>query len=91
MTKLTQDQFSTYLEAESAIAPIDDVIDLLNNAHEDFNLGDLTLDQYQKFDLLNRYQTLGSILRIATRELSRVVEDFEKIGDKVREAQKAGA
>ena len=31
--------FSVYLDAENAIAPLDDVIAVLRNAHDDFNLG----------------------------------------------------
>lgn len=71
--------FSVYMDAESAVAPLDDVIAVLRNAHEDFHLGNRSLDKYEQFDLLNRYQTLGSILMLVIGTLERVVEDFEQV------------
>ena len=77
--------FSVYMDAENAIAPLDDVIAVLRNAHDDFNLGNRSLDQYERFDLLNRYQTLGSIIMLVCGTLDRIVEDFEKVNPKLRE------
>lgn len=77
--------FSVYLEAESAVAPIDDVIAVLQHAYTDFNLGNRSLDQYERFDLLNRYQTLGSIIMLVCGTLDRIVEDFEKVNPKLKE------
>ena len=79
--------FSVYMDAENAIAPLDDVIAVLRNAHDDFNLGNRSLDEYERFDLLNRYQTLGSTLMLVIGTLERVVEDFEKVNPKKRKEE----
>lgn len=69
--------FSVYSDVESAIAPLDDVIAVLRNAYDDFHLDNRTLDEYERFDLLNRYRVLGSTLMLAIGTLERIVEDFE--------------
>lgn len=79
--------FSVYMDAESAVAPLDDVIAVLRNAYDDFHLDCRTLDEYERFDLLNRYQTLGSTLMLVIGTLERVVEDFENARPQKEEAQ----
>lgn len=70
--------FMVYLEAESAVAPIDDVIAVLQHAYTDFNLGNTALSKEEQYDLLMRYQTLGSLLMLSIDTLYKVVEDFAK-------------
>lgn len=80
MKKVSTKTFSLYLDVESAIAPIDDVIRLLYHAHEDFHLGQTSLDKMDQIDLLNRYETLGSIIKLTTDALERAVEEVREIG-----------
>lgn len=81
MKKLSHEEFQMYLEVESAVAPLDDVIAVLCHAYEDFNLGNRHLDKLEQIDLLNRYETLGSLIMMSVNELRRVVEDVQKIGE----------
>lgn len=71
--------FSFYLDIESAVAPIDDAIRSLKWAYVDFDLGDFALDEYQRFNLLNNYQNLGSMIFCAVHTLEKVRDDFEKL------------
>ena len=79
--------FSVYMDSENAIAPLDDVIRVLLHAFADFNLGNRSLDEFERFELLNNYQTLGSTIMLVTDTLEKVVEDFEKIRPQKEEAQ----
>lgn len=87
MNKDKKTAFTQYLEAESAIAPLDDVIAVLQHAYTDFYLGNTSLSQEEQFDLLHRYQTLGSILMLVINTLDTVVADFAKIRPQKEEAQ----
>ena len=79
MEKDPKSPFMVYLEAESAIAPLDDAIAVLQHAYTDFNLGNTSLSKEEQFDLLHRYQTLGSILMLVIHTLDTVAADFAKI------------
>ena len=79
MEKEKKSPFTVYLEAESAIAPLDDAIAVLQHAYTDFNLGSTSLTKEEQFDLLTRYQTLGSILMLVIHTLDTVAADFAKI------------
>ena len=82
MKKLSHEEFQMCIEVESSVAPRDDVIAVLCHDYEDFNLGNTSLDKFEQIDLLNRYQTLGSLIMMSTNELRRVVEDIKKIGER---------
>lgn len=81
MKKFSHEEFNMILDFESATAPLDDVIAVLCHAYEDFNLGNRHLDKLEQIDLLNRYETLGSLIMMSVNELRRVVEDVEKVID----------
>ena len=81
MKNLSHEEFTMYMEVESAVAPIDDVIRLLYHAQEDFHLNQTSLDELDRIDLLNRYETLGSILKLSVDALEKVVGDINKIGE----------
>ena len=78
MEKEKKTPFLQWIEAESAVAPLDDVIAVLQHAYTDFNLGNVSLSKEEQFDLLHRYQTLGSLIMLCVDTLYRVVEDFDK-------------
>lgn len=77
--------FSVYLDAENAIAPIDDAIQTLEWAYVDFNLGYDKLDDAEKISLLTNYQSLGSLILCAAHTLEKVREDFYKVNPKKKE------
>ena len=79
--------FMVWLDAETAIAPIDDVLAVLQHAYVDFNLGNLSLNEAERFDLLNQYQTLGSLIMVAIDVLYKVRDDFAKCRPPKEEAQ----
>lgn len=81
MKKFTHEEFQMYLEVESATAPLDDVYAVLAHAYEDFNLGNNHLDKLEQFDLLHRYQTLGSLIMLSLNEIEKVIGDIKKIGE----------
>lgn len=78
---------SVYLDAENAIAPLDDVIEVLRHAFHDFNLGNTKLDEYERSYLLNNYNALGSIIMLSVSTLEKINEDFYKVNPKKEEAQ----
>ena len=65
-----------FFETETAIQPLDEVIDLLNLVHDSFNLGNTSLDELERFDLLMNYQKIGSMLMLARRTIEHVRSDF---------------
>lgn len=79
--------FMAWLDAETAIAPIDDVLAVLQHAYVDFNLGNLSLNEAERFDLLNHYQTLGSLIMVSIDVLYKVLDDFAKCRPPKEEAQ----
>jgi len=79
MSTLNKEKFEIYKKVEEATIPLDDISTLLFHAVDSFNLDSLELDDYEKFDLLNNYRTLGSILLTAIREINHVNEDVKKI------------
>ena len=81
MKKLSHEEFTMYMEVESAVAPLDDVVTVLYHAYEDFNLGNTSLSDLEKIDLLNRYRTLGSLIMMSVNEIGGVIEEIKKIGE----------
>lgn len=73
---------AVYLDAENAIAPIEEAIHSLEWAYVDFDLGHNELDDAQKLNLLTNYQSLGAIILCAAHTLEKVVEDFAKVNPK---------
>ena len=49
MDKDKKSPFMVYIEAESAIAPLDDAIAVLQHAYTDFNLGNTSLSKEEQF------------------------------------------
>ena len=70
---------SYYSEIESATAPIDQVITLLDMLRENFSLGSNELTTEEKEDLLRGYQQIGEMLLLSTITLERVVKDVEAL------------
>ena len=73
---MNKTNFDLLEDLECAIAPLDDVINLLDHAHDSFYLGCTTLDEGQQFDLITHHGDLGSILRIAINELHIAIDSF---------------
>lgn len=76
---------SVYLDAENAIAPIEDALHTLEWAYVDFHLGYNRLDKEDELNLLTNYQSLGALILCAAHTLEKVVEDFEKVNPKHKE------
>lgn len=81
MKKLSHEELTMYMEVESAVAPLDDVVTVLYHAYEEFNLGNTSLSDLEKIDLLNRYRTLGSLIMMSVNEIGDVIEEIKKIGE----------
>lgn len=86
MENKKQTPFSVFMDAETALVPIDDVIRLLDYAYVDFNLGNEELSPSEEFDLLNNYKSLGSLIMVAVSTLEKIRDDFEKCNPQ-KEAQ----
>ena len=90
---MNKTNFDLLDDLECAIAPLDDVINLLDHAHDSFHLGFTTLDEGQQFDLITHHGDLGSILRIAINELHAVVDSFNdahcQLFDSIKAEEKA--
>ena len=87
MSKTTQTTFtdatidtamSVYMNAEYAMTPLDDVINVLTYTYLDFNLGNRELNEYEQAELLNNYKSLGSLIMVAINLLEKIRDDFEK-------------
>ena len=78
---------SVYLDAENAMAPIEEAVHALEWAYVDFDLGYNELDEAQKLNLLTNYKSLGALILCAAHTLEKVVEDFEKVRPPKEEAQ----
>lgn len=76
MTKEQKTAMGLFIEIESAIQPLDEVVTLLRLIHSDFHLCDTKLSEEDKFDLLMNYQKLGDMIMLATRTIERAQEDF---------------
>ena len=76
---------SVFLDAENAIAPLDDVIGVLRHAYHDFSLGNVKLDDYEAYYLRNNYGSLGSLIALSINTLEKINEDFYKINPKKKE------
>lgn len=74
--------FSVYLDAENAIAPLEEAIQTLEWLYVDFDLGHNELDGAQKLNLLTNYQSLGAIILCVAHTLEKVVEDFNAVKPK---------
>ena len=90
---MNKTKFDLLVDLECAIAPIDDVINLLDHAHDSFYLGYTTLDEGQQYDLITHHGDLGSILRIAIHELHAAVDSFNdthcQLFDSIKTEEKA--
>ena len=71
--------FATFMDAENAIQPLDEVLTLLHLVFYDFNLGNTLLSDEEKFDLLLNYQKLGDMIMLASRTIENVIRDFYAI------------
>jgi hypothetical protein len=76
MAKEEKTAMGLFIEIESAIQPLDEVVTLLRLVHSDFHLGDTKLSEADKFDLLMNYQKLGDMIMLATRTIERAQGDF---------------